>query len=158
MSQPPTTLPFTATPGLNISLPRNASPLQYLELFMTISLWRYLIDTTNSYARARLGSMPPTRRSLFRNWRDISLLEMKVFVGLIINMGLTKLSDIKDYWSTHLTLNLPFFRSVFSRDRFLQIYWMLHVGDIPSTTKRSKIRSASSSLSKLSHSFKGSIH
>ena len=65
---------------------------------------------------------------------------MKAFVGIIINMGLTKLSDIKDYWSTHITLNLPFFRSVFSRDRFLQIYWMLHVGDIPSTTKRSKIQ------------------
>ena len=89
MPHPPTTLPFTATPGLNISLPRNANPLQYLELFMTMSLWRYLIDTTNNYARAHLGSMPPTRRSLFRNWRDISLLEMKAFVGMIINMGLT---------------------------------------------------------------------
>ena len=140
MSRPPTTLPFNATPGLNITLPRNASPIQYLELFMTMSLWRYLIDTTNNYARVRLGSTPPSRRSLFRNWRDISITEMKAFVGMIINMGLTKLSDIKDYWSRHVTLNLPFFRSVFSRDRFLQIYWMLHVGDIPSTTKRSKIQ------------------
>ena len=42
--------------------------------------------------------------------------------------------------STHVTLNFPFFRSVFSRDRFLQIFWMLHVGDIPTTTKRSKIQ------------------
>ena len=65
---------------------------------------------------------------------------MKAFVGLIINMGMMKLSDIKGYWSTHATLNLPFFRSVFSHVRFLQIYWMLHVGDIPSTTKRSKIQ------------------
>ncbi len=55
-------------------------------------------------------------------------------------MGLAQLSDIKDYWSTHVSLNFPFFRSVFSRDRFLQIFWMLHVGDIPTTTKRSKIQ------------------
>ena len=99
---PPTTLPFRATPGLHIPLPRNASPLQYLELFFT--------------------------------------LEMKAFVGVILNMGLVQLADIKDYWSTHLTPNLPFFRSVFSRDRFLQIFWMLHVGETPSTTKRSKIQ------------------
>ena len=66
---------------------------------------------------------------------------MKAFVGLIIQMGLTQLSDIKEYWSTHVTLNLPFFRSVFSRDSFLQIFWMLHVGETPSLNRRSKIQS-----------------
>ena len=63
-----------------------------------------------------------------------------VFIGLIIQMGLVQLSDIKEYWSTHVTLNLPFFRSIFARDRFLQIFWMLHVGETPSTSKRSKIQ------------------
>ena len=98
------------------------------------------MDTTNSYARTRLSTVTLPRRSLFQNWRDITQIEMRAFIGMIINMGLTQLSDIKDYWSTHTTLNLPFFRSVFSRDRFLQIYWMLHVGELPSTTKRSKIQ------------------
>ena len=55
-------------------------------------------------------------------------------------MGLVQLSDIKDYWSTHITLNRPFFRCVFSRDRFLQIFWMLHVGESAGHTKRSKIQ------------------
>ncbi len=67
-------------------------------------------------------------------------MEIKAFVEVIIQMGLAQLSDIKDYWSTHVTLNFPFFRSVFLRDRFLQIFWMLHVGDISTTTKRSKIQ------------------
>ena len=66
--------------------------------------------------------------------------EMKAFVGVIINMGMLKLTDIKEYWSTHTTTNLLFFRRVFSRDRFLQIYWMLHVGDLSSTTKRAKVQ------------------
>lgn len=140
MLHPPTAIPFHATPGLNIPLPRSATPLQYLELFFTVSVWRHLIETTNEYARFRIGSMPPQRRSLFRRWRDITLLEMKAFIGMIINMGLIQLSDIKDYWSTHLTLNIPFFRKVFSRDRFLQIYWMLHVGETSTPTKRSKIQ------------------
>ena len=107
---------------------------------MTVSVWQYILQTTNSYAAARLHSVPPTRRSVFRNWKNITLIEMKAFVGLIIQMGLAHLSDIKDYWSTHVTLNFPFFRSVFSRDRFLQIFWMLHVGETPSHNKRSKIQ------------------
>ena len=68
------------------------------------------------------------------------MVEMRAFIGVIIQMDLAQLSDIKDYWSTHITLNFPFFRSVFSRDRFLQIFWMLHVGETPSTSKRSKIQ------------------
>ena len=90
-------------------------------------------------AAANLGSMPPRRRSLFR-WRGITLLEIKAFVEVIINMGMIQLTDIKDYWSTHLILNLPFFRKVFSCDRFLQIFWMLHVGETSGLTKRSKIQ------------------
>ena len=46
------------------------------------------------------------------------MLLWKAFVGVIINMGMLKLIDIKEYWSTHTTTNLPFFRRVFSRDRF----------------------------------------
>ena len=84
--------------------------------------------------------MPPSRRSLFRSWKVVTVSEMKAFVGLILNMGLIQLPRLKDYWSTHETLNLQFFRRVFSRDRFLQIFWMLHVGDIDGNTKRSKIQ------------------
>ena len=65
---------------------------------------------------------------------------MKAFVGLILNMGLVQVPEIKEYWSRHETLNIPFFRRVFSRDRFLQIYWNLHVGEINGPTRRSKIQ------------------
>ena len=62
---------------------------------------------------------------------------MKAFVGLILNMGLVQVPEIKEYWSRHET---PFFRRVFSHDRFLQIFWNLHVGEINGPTKRSKIQ------------------
>ena len=134
LSRPPTSIPFTGVPGVNLPIARNAMPLQYFELFMTTSIWQYIIQTTNSYANTRIGANPPRRRSLFRNWKDISLVEIKAFVGLIIQMGLAHLSDIKDYWSTHQTLNFPFFRSL-SQDHFLQIFWMLHVDDNCSPNK-----------------------
>ena len=67
--------------------------------------------------------------------------EMKAFVGVILNMGVVQLPDIKDYWTQDETINLPFFRSVFSRDHFLQIFHLLHVGDIPSPSRPSKVES-----------------
>ena len=105
-----------------------------------MGILQYIIQTTNNYAADRLTSVPPRYRSVFRNWRNISLVEMRAFIGVIIQMGLVQLSDIKDYWSRRVTLNWPFFRNVFSRDRFLQIFLMLHVGETPSHNKRSKIQ------------------
>ena len=98
------------------------------------------MEQTNAYARHRISNAPPSRRSLFRNWVDVTITQMKAFVGLILNMGLVQLPEIKEYWSRHETLNIPFFRRVLSRDRFLQIFWNLHVGEINGATKRSKMQ------------------
>ena len=84
--------------------------------------------------------MPAKERGLYRNWRPVTKVETKGFLAVILNMGIIQLSDLKDYWSTDDTTNLPFFRSVFSRDRFLQIFGALHVGEIDSSSKRDKIQ------------------
>ena len=62
------------------------------------------------------------------------------FLAVILNMGIIQLANLKDYWSTNHTTNLPFFRSVFSRDRFFQIFGVLYVGDPGSSTKKEKIQ------------------
>ena len=79
-------------------------------------------------------------RSLYNTWKPVTLDEMKAFIGLIINMGIVQLQDIKDYWSHHETLDLHLFRNVMTRDRFSQIFNMLHVGDIDGSRKRHKIQ------------------
>ena len=84
--------------------------------------------------------MYPTKRCLYRNWQPVTKEEMKGFIAVIFNMGIIQLGDLKEYWSTEDTNNLPFFRSVFSRDHFFQIFGALHVGDIDSTMKRGKIQ------------------
>ena len=35
--------------------------------------------------------------------------DMKAFIAMIPNMGIILLSDLKDYWATNDTMNLPFF-------------------------------------------------
>ena len=65
---------------------------------------------------------------------------MKAFIGCILNMGILQLPYLKDYWSKNTGTDVPFFRSVFSRDRFFQIFGNMHAGDIDSNIRRQKIQ------------------
>jgi hypothetical protein len=65
----------------------------------------------------------------------VSVPEVKVFLGLIINLGLIPLPNAKDQWSSEWTTQLKFFGDVMSTDRFLQVFWMMHVGN--NTTEES---------------------
>jgi hypothetical protein len=44
-------------------------------------------------------------------------------------MGLMPLPDIKDYWSSEWITWITIFGDLMSRVRFLQIFWMMHVGN-----------------------------
>ena len=137
----PNVPPFTAFPGVAVSLLKDAKPLHFFQLFLSTQLITYIVECTNAYATTRLGLMPPSRRSLFRSWKPATFVEIKAVVGVILNMGLIQLSQLKDYWMMHEeTINLQFFRRVFSRDRFLQLFWMLHVGEVNGLTRHSKIQ------------------
>ena len=136
---PPQAANFTPRPGPNVS-PSCKSPEDCFALFFDDALLDYIINGTNEYAEKKIASMPRTTRGLYRNWRPVTREEMKGFIAVILNMGIVQLSDLKDYWSTDDTTNLPFFHSIFSRDRFFQIFGALHVGDIDSTTKWGKIQ------------------
>jgi hypothetical protein len=54
---------------------------------------------------------------------------MMEFLGLIINMGLMPLPDIKDYWSSEWITQITFSGDVISRVHFLQILRMMHMGN-----------------------------
>lgn len=105
--------------------------------FFTDTVFHHLVSHTNDYAQKKLTSTQLTTFALYRNWRPVTKDEMKGFIAVILNMGIIQMTDIKDYWSTDDTTNLPFFRSVFTRDRFLQIFGALHVGEIDSRETRS---------------------
>jgi hypothetical protein len=53
---------------------------------------------------------------------------------VIINMVIIGLPNMKDYWSHEWSYHVPFFNYIFSRDRFLQIFWMLQLSPKPPTT------------------------
>ena len=105
----------------------------------TDTVWQFLVDKTNDYATHKLPKHT-SARSLYNNWTNVTINEMKAFIGIILNMGILRLTRIKDYWSTSQTCNIPFFRQVMSRNRFSQIFNVLHIGEIDATSKLDKVQ------------------
>lgn len=90
---------------------------------------------------------------MWHSWKEISDAEMRAFIGVILNMGTIPLYKIEEYFSQKYTHRIPFFCDIFSRERFLQIFWMLHLsknisGDNRLATKIKKISSYMEYLNK----------
>ena len=82
------------------------------------------------YAASRIAALQEANqlrpKSRFTTWQPVSVKEMWAFLGIILNMGLIELPTLEGYWSTAWESEIPFFRRVMPRDRFLQVLWMLH--------------------------------
>ena len=149
----PISAPFTEKPGpkgpLSCETPEDCS-----SLFFDDNLLQYIADQTNTYAQKKLAAMQVEMIIIHEldalhvktypieccKYHVDPYTGMKGFLAVILNMEIIQLQDQKDYWSTHHTTNPSFFRSVFSRDCFFQIFGTLYVGDPDSTTKKGKIQ------------------
>lgn len=106
------------------------SELGFFQLFFTDKLLQQIVEHTNAYAQSRLAYRPLQRQSIWKTWSDVTLVEMKAYLGVIINMGLNDKPHIFGYFTKVWTTFMPFFSDVFTRTRFLQIHWMLHVSPV----------------------------
>ena len=89
-------------------------------MFLGVLLEEIVVDT-NIYGRRKFSSKSACPDNNHRSWVDITLEEMKAFLGLVVNMSLTRKGDVKEYWSLNPSLAFPFFRQAFTRARFLDI-------------------------------------
>ena len=82
------------------------------------------------YTRERIEKMRAENllwpRSRFANWQPLSATEFEGFLAITLNMEIIELPEIEDYWKTSWSSEVPFFTSVMRRDRFEQIFWLLH--------------------------------
>lgn len=105
-----------------------SSELSYFQLFFTDDLLNQIVEETNRYAGEKINSLRPLpKKSMWLSWKDLTLVEFKAFLGVIINMGMHPKPDIDDYFSNDWLDKQPFFKDVFSKERFLQIFWNLHL-------------------------------
>jgi hypothetical protein len=86
--------------------------MDYFSLFFSEELLNNIVVETNRYARRKISEFQLSPRSNWSSWSDVSVPEMKAFLGLIINIGLMSLPDIKYYWSSEWITQIQFFGDV----------------------------------------------
>lgn len=129
-------------------------PVQFFKLFFTDELANEIVKETNAYARTKIDAMDLSSRSIWHNWRDVEIQEFWAFLGLIINMGTMPLANMQEYWTKRNNSKIPFFSQIFSRDRFFQIFWMLHLKkNLDDNTLRTRIQKASNFLEYINDNF-----
>lgn len=71
-------------------------------------------------------------------------------------MGLIQVPNIQEYWSTASNSRVPFFPETFTRARFMQIFWMLHLAKPTrmNATLRTRIQKVSNYLEYIDTKFR----
>ena len=127
----PPEFPFTQQPGPTITLDSDSEPHEFYQLFVDDALLQMLVDGTNEYARSRIDEMSRNgklkEKSRWRRWKDTTLDKLKKVLAVVVNMGIIQVPELEMYWKTAWESNIPFFHDVLSRNRFEEIFWMLHL-------------------------------
>ena len=120
---------FDCQPRLNI--PETATtPLDFFHLFLTLEMLRHFKSETNRYAASEIRrKVSPGPNSVFRQWKTVTLNEMRGFFTILIHMMLVKTPTVADYWSTTSILAGKFAAAIMSRNRFQAILSFFHVSD-----------------------------
>ena len=127
---------------ISSSINGGSSPLAFLSLFWDDALWEVLVNETNRQAFYVATDKPNCYNA--KSWTDTTVQEMKAFFGCrtAIEMLIHK-DRYEQYWrcKDNLFTNTPGFQKVFTRDRFLAIWSMLHCVDEknPTVDKSDKI-------------------
>jgi hypothetical protein len=107
-------------------------PIHYFELFWGPEVWNILIENTNAYAQYKEARHKENQAGRSRWWKAITLYEMRIFIALLIYMGIVGTSNIQSYWNKGgNTIHKPMeFMTFF---RFEQIKRYFHVSPPPTS-------------------------
>ena len=121
---PPTVAPFTEIIGVQHSLPADAEPVDFFQLFFDDALFAEIAKQTNLYAEAR--QRESGKRD--RHWAEpTTASEIKLFFTANIMMGIVRLPRIRNYWANDSRLNVSAVSSLMSRNRFEAISRYIHL-------------------------------
>ena len=101
------------------------SPLDYFLLLVDNRMLTSIVRETNRFAVLSLTDKGKDPNS----WIEVTLEELKAFLGLIIAMSIHSLPSLRDYWKDDWVLGVPEFAKVMPRNRFLDINRYLHLND-----------------------------
>ena len=113
-------------PGPTVHVDSSTSAMDVFSRFFTNNVWELIVMETNNYAASVTEQ---SSHSSPRPWQDVSTEEMKAFIGILILMGICRLSRLRLYWTTKYPYICPGICDIMSLTRFEQIYRFLHLSD-----------------------------
>jgi hypothetical protein len=100
------------------------SPCEFFWLFFSATLFDEIAAETNRYLGKKINkAMPLKKHSIWFGWQDVTTKELMAFHGVILYMPRHVKSSVKDFFSEQWLDSSWFYKDVFSRKRFLQLYW-----------------------------------
>ena len=131
VDSPPVLMDFSGVSGLTCDIPDERTPLNMFNILFDEDMWVTMTVQTNNYAQNKLriaredNNLKPNARIL--KWTDTTVDEMKIFMSIVIVMGIVKKPCLEDYWSTSECIATPHIDNTMSKDRFMIILSNLHL-------------------------------
>jgi hypothetical protein len=87
-----------------------------------------MIEETNRYAEGLLLTSIVNDKSKMVNWYPVTILEMKAFLAVLLEMGITKKPTIYSYWVKN-SRAVSWFKQMFPSNRFQNLLRCFHLID-----------------------------
>ncbi|XP_026819540.1 piggyBac transposable element-derived protein 4-like [Rhopalosiphum maidis] len=130
---------FTGNSGPLVILDEDIGPMDYFKLFLTDNIIELMVIETNRNAQQFLNTQTITRGSRFSFWQPINKNDMEKFMGLLMWMGLVKMTSIADYWSKAERYKNGVAPKIMSRNKFELILRFWHFEDNETADKTDRL-------------------
>ncbi|KAK9717086.1 Transposase IS4 [Popillia japonica] len=99
-------------------------PSQILETILTVAFLQYICDESNIYAKQKNAVL------------NLSIPELRAFIGIVIIMGLHVLPSMRMYWSNNRNFQVDRIKMVMPLKRFLKILRYVHLNNNETMPKK----------------------
>ena len=107
---------FLDTERIKVAVPPNPKVLDFFQMYLTDEIFEVMVNETNRYANQFIELNPDKENNSYVGmWKEITLVEMKCFIGLVLLMGIIHKPSV--------------FSKIMSRNRFQLILKFLHFND-----------------------------
>ena len=116
---------------MQFAVENEADVMSYFDHYIPPELIEIVLDKTNLYAQQQIAKMPRrvTKHARSEEWKPVTVIEMKKFLGLIFITGIVRKPKLELYWSTRGIFQTPIFSQTMSRNRFQLIQKYRHFSD-----------------------------
>lgn len=136
---------FTGKAGLT-GTNRLEREIDFLNLFLSDDIIKIIVEETNSYIRYvsdDINNPGPSSTPTRKPFSEVTESEIRVFLALIMLMGIIRKPNLKMYFTRNQMLSTPFFNEVMARNRFLGILRHMRFTSDRNARKLDKIKPVS---------------